>query len=506
MFNLWKINQLTRLIDFNLKSFINKYHLNRRYFYILFFCFYWIGTFLFAKNYHEPWRDELHTFLIVRSAKSITDLWYLTRYEGHPMLWYILLYSIKNFPNQIQIAQCINAFFIAGTVTLVFSMLKKNLSRIDLFLLLFSYYFVYEYAVIFRNYSCGLFFFFGGIFFFNRQSYITSIFFLCLAVNSNIFSFFLAVSFFLFYFLDFNFFKIPKQLFIVSILLFSLFSLFSLLTIMPSRDSSFSSMQVRSFIHFLISIANFYRGFIPIPLLSVPIWGSNIAGAFQDGISIIILQSILGLVLLIIFGFVVFEKRDKPTFFFSLAILLMIVFAILKFEGYQRHHGHFFIALIATFVLNSYTNESAEWFLNWRRKLLFRTLFIIHFFVGIFFLWKDFSTQFSASNEAASIIKSRYDKYNIIGQEDLCVEPLEYYLNKRLFYPNLIKRDFNFLVWNANRLPSLSDKNLIKKFNEIKKKQNSILVTSYPILGMEKSLLFCTGTSMAAGEQYYIYN
>jgi hypothetical protein len=42
--------------------------------------------------YHEPWADEAQAWLLCRDSSLLELLWERLRYEGHPSLWYLILY------------------------------------------------------------------------------------------------------------------------------------------------------------------------------------------------------------------------------------------------------------------------------------------------------------------------------------------------------------------------------------------------------------------------------
>src|SRR5690242_13054728 len=42
---------------------------------------------------HVMWRDELQAWMIARESHSLAELFYNARYEGHPALWFLLLYA-----------------------------------------------------------------------------------------------------------------------------------------------------------------------------------------------------------------------------------------------------------------------------------------------------------------------------------------------------------------------------------------------------------------------------
>ena len=48
---------------------------------------------------HEPWRDEIHAWLMAKQL-SIVDLFHESRFDGHPILWHLLLmpFAKLNFP------------------------------------------------------------------------------------------------------------------------------------------------------------------------------------------------------------------------------------------------------------------------------------------------------------------------------------------------------------------------------------------------------------------------
>lgn len=40
---------------------------------------------------HEPWRDELHTWLVTRDL-TVGQMWHEMQWEGHVMLWQLVLH------------------------------------------------------------------------------------------------------------------------------------------------------------------------------------------------------------------------------------------------------------------------------------------------------------------------------------------------------------------------------------------------------------------------------
>ena len=102
---------------------------------------------------HELWRDELQAWQIVRGSHGFHALVQNTRYEGHPILWYGLLYPIAHVhagPGAMQLLQ----FLIAST-TIAVAMWRAPFTLLQKLLFVFGYFVVYEYGVLARSYGFG---------------------------------------------------------------------------------------------------------------------------------------------------------------------------------------------------------------------------------------------------------------------------------------------------------------------------------------------------------------
>lgn len=105
---------------------------------------------LYTVSHHEPWRDEAQSWLIVRD-NSLLGLFQYIPNEGHPPLWYLILMPFAKAGVSYGVLGYIHALIAIGCAWLI---LFK--SRIPIYLriaILFSYFFLYEFAVIARNYS-----------------------------------------------------------------------------------------------------------------------------------------------------------------------------------------------------------------------------------------------------------------------------------------------------------------------------------------------------------------
>src|SRR4026209_1189527 len=73
----------------------------------------WLALVVFTTTRHEYWRDEVRAFTLARAATSPLDLHERIRDDGHPVLWYVLLYlgtSIVDTPLVLPITSVLIGF------------------------------------------------------------------------------------------------------------------------------------------------------------------------------------------------------------------------------------------------------------------------------------------------------------------------------------------------------------------------------------------------------------
>ena len=112
----------------------------------------WIVVVAFTIQYHEKWADEAQAWLIARDL-SLGRIWFHElRYEGSPGLWHTILWIAQHvFHAKYGALGYIGmAGAIAGAALLIF---KAPFPRIIRWPLAFTYFMVYQYAVIARPYT-----------------------------------------------------------------------------------------------------------------------------------------------------------------------------------------------------------------------------------------------------------------------------------------------------------------------------------------------------------------
>ena len=104
---------------------------------------------------HEPWRDEIHAWLITREM-SIPEMILFSRYEAHPILWNIILYPFAKAGASPYSMHVISYLLVAVSAWLF--LFRTEINKIAKILILFTIPFVYSFSSISRDYCLILFF------------------------------------------------------------------------------------------------------------------------------------------------------------------------------------------------------------------------------------------------------------------------------------------------------------------------------------------------------------
>ncbi len=104
--------------------------------------------------HHELWRDEVRALNISTGARSIGDLFALLRNEGHPPLWYLLLYFANHLTHSMLVLKPIAAGCAIGAAYVFLRHAPLPLWLKILFLA--GAIPLYEYSVLCRGHGLGM--------------------------------------------------------------------------------------------------------------------------------------------------------------------------------------------------------------------------------------------------------------------------------------------------------------------------------------------------------------
>ncbi len=389
---------------------------------------------------HEPWRDELHAWAIVLASNSFEQLIENTRYEGHPMLWFTLLYAVSKITVSYIGMQVLN--WVISVATAYVLLRYAPFTRLQRFLLVFGYFFFYEYGVISRNYQIGilLFFLFFVVYFGrspNKIYYLAGLAFLL--AQSNLFAVALTCSISL----------LALKLWVekgISLRQFAVYCTVTFigiaLSVSQMHRAQGEGLRTNGFQFdvFRSCLMTFLKAVFPVPVLSD---FSNWNSVLKLGLT----QYIL-LALLIVFVLVRFSDSK-----WALAILgsyFLLSFAVYYFiyYGFARHHGHFYILLIGCIWIT-------ELFKPEKRPVsifLLTTILTIQALVCVYFSVKDCSAAFSQIEACSNYVKETFTKDDVfyVGYNDYTTEGISLLSGKRIYFPS--SNSYNpYVIWGVSR-------------------------------------------------------
>jgi hypothetical protein len=104
--------------------------------------------------HHVMWRDELNGLAITWASPTIPSLFWHIHHEGHPWLWYVILWIPSRFTHSVLVLKVVQG--IVSTAIILFVALRSPFRTWEKALVLAGYFFVFEYTVVSRMYGVML--------------------------------------------------------------------------------------------------------------------------------------------------------------------------------------------------------------------------------------------------------------------------------------------------------------------------------------------------------------
>jgi len=432
--------------------------------------------------HHEMWRDEYEEYLQARDAVGLFGLGN-TMSQGHAMLWQGCLWIITRFTINPAAMQIFHALIVA---CFAFVLLYKSPFKLwQASLLLFSYFFLFEYAVVSRCYAFGVLFFmlFATNYAKDQQLNRKTGIILFLLANTSIYAMMLtAVLVGWLFFKDIIFDSVnwkEKLLKRIPILFLAGFGiLLAYLQIRPQEDNSFPVNRVIwpfNDYRFDSALTQFFSAFVPISKFQNSFfWNTNF------------LMNNQGIVMWY-WPFLVFTIVTLP-FIRKYSIMLLwlggvgLVFFFQYHTGFRfaRYYGHFFLWWLICMWLLSYYNTVEKVF-----KIITTSVFalVIYWQVigGALMYIADWNQKFSRGPEAAHWLKQNgYQNNYMIGTVDFAMSPIAAELHRKIYYMQH-KSLCSFTKWDKQRLNSANLADWEEAIESSPDKKPVIIITSHPV-------------------------
>ncbi len=396
--------------------------------------------------HHELWGDEVHSWNIAKASTGISDVIANSRYEGHPPAWYLILWTISKFSQNlffIQLAQ----FLIACSIVFII-LFYSPFPFITRALLPFGYYFVFEYGIISRNYAIGILLALCICVILRKNfkyKFLLYYALLLLMTNTHLLAMLLAGSIH-FYFLMLNIEQKKKIRFIaLHAALGILIVLPSLYFIFPPSDSNLN-MQFWTgrwtTDQLGIMAKSPLRVFMPIPAWwTYNFWNTQfllqlqLTHSFLRPVTLLLSILFLGMIWWILKG------NKKSLALFTVNLLLTFLVAVIFPLTTARYIGFIYIGFIVAYWMycaETPVTKTNQWLVN--------ILLGLQLITGLFYLAKDIQLPFARSNNANELL-AKVPANEKIVTDYWCANTISAFTDKKLYCVGL-DRQVSFLLWN----------------------------------------------------------
>jgi len=384
---------------------------------------------------HEVWRDEVRALSLAMESNSIFDLFSNIRNEGHPALWYLILYAGYHLVRSTIVLKI--AGISIAILAVYFFLLASPFTWIQRILFILGYFPIYEYSVINRNYGISMLLIFNFCMIYKKRfsKIILLSLILFLLCQTNVHSLIIVIAIFISFSVE-SFSKLKniknnveiKKSFIIILIIILIAIFLSVLQICPDSSSSVLN-SFPSFDRILKSV---------LSAIILPGRGFRDALGFQN---VIFVSSIVWLIYLYLL-----RKPYILLIFFLSVVGIGLSFRLIQ-PGFLRHQGFLFIMIVAIYWLDAVSVEEVHIYprclnqlidivsKNW--KSLITLLLFMQVCMGIPAIIKEIKKDFSPSKKLAELIKTNSNLSDaiIIGEPDFYVEPLAYYIPNRIYIP-----------------------------------------------------------------------
>ena len=404
------------------------------------------------------WGDELHSWNIAKGSNGFPDLIKNTRYEGHPPVWYTILWTTSKLTTDPLSFQLIH--IVIASVTVFLLLFFSPLPLFARSLIPFGYFFLFEYAIISRNYAIGVLLalclclimyknFRGKMFIYYGLLFLLS--------NTHLLALVLAGSIHL-YFLIFQYgrSKGPKPI-IYHILIGAIILLPATYLIFPPSDSGlsidfwanrWSAENVKTFMQAPL------RAFTPIPAWWVyNCWNTHFLMEDQHGHNWLRYLNLL-IALALLFTCVYFFKGNKKSFvLFTANLFVNFIIAVMVFPlTRERYAGFIFIGfIVALWLLYA---ESPQYKI---KKWLLITILGLQIPGGIYMIVKDIQLPFSNAYRAGELLKKVPQNERAVT-DYWTVNAVNAFSDKELYCIDM-EKEVKFILWGQDLSAMLAKPN-----------------------------------------------
>jgi hypothetical protein len=398
--------------------------------------------------HHEMWGDELHSWNLAKSSNSLRELIDNRKYEGHPPVWHLLLWGISGCTRDPHWMQATH--FIIAVATAVIVLFYAPFPLWTRILLPFGYYFLYEYAILSRNYAIGILAGFLICMVLRRSfRYQIPLYYalLLLMSNTHLLAMLLAGCLHLYFLMTLAELRKGRGAIVLHALLGILFFLPAAVFVLPPSDTDLSiaaSMRRWSLDRLLIAMQAPLRAFVPIPAWwKEHFWNWQCIielNAQYKAMKVVSLVLSLGFAWL---GYYLLKGSRKCQVIFIGNIALSWMAGLIYPLGAQRYVGFVFVGFIIACWLYLYQDSLSPV----KRKIV-NLLLVSQLIAGAFITIKDIRLPFSNFGKVKELIAEVPPGQKVVTEYWALIAGSAYL--DRPFYCADLQQEESFIRWGNN--------------------------------------------------------
>lgn len=451
--------------------------------------------------HHEPWRDELQAWLLARDSASLLDLWRNSRYEGHPLLWHLLLFPLTRWvghPAAMQVLHGVIAVAAAAAVVRLAPFPLPVRAAI-----VFSYFPLFEYGAISRNYALTILGLWLATAALARGHPVAAGMGGVLAANSSPMGTVLQVALAAAVAMVAR----GRRVRAAALAVLAVGTGLAVWQIIPAPDYQ----HARAWVWWwdasraLWVTRGFARALLPLQQPGLHFWESSPlfplhwpAGFVPAAAALVAAFAGLGWAL---------RRSPAASAMWLLGTSSLFAFAYVKFPGAARHHGFLWVLLVASVWLAVARGEVSSRLAAW----LLAPSLVAGMAGAATAAWYEVREPFSGARcAAAQIVAAGLEGRPVVGGLDYAASGVAaYHRRGRLFYPARGEWG-SFLLWDPRRLPqdSLTPEEVIAAGRGVNEGQGFVALLHSPLaapadLGCE--LVAVCAPTIVADEAQWVY-
>jgi hypothetical protein len=471
---------------------------------------------LAAVSRHEMWGDELQAWLIATHSESLGELFRALRYEGHPPLWYLLLYGVSRATSSFAAMRVLHVA-VAAAAVFVFARYAP-FSRLQKCLFAFGYFPFYEYGVICRNYGLGLLALFGFCAAFRpgpHKNYLRLAVLLALLVQTNVYAVMIAAALVAGMFHEIGGFRGLGRFFgerraerLAAVALLAASVVTVLVVMFPPDDrTAFDWREHDEPAGLAIALSVPWNGYVPLPAFSSQFWNTNVVPTGWTTAALgmaFVAASILCL-----------ARKRTALVVYATGAAATTAFTFFLYYGNTRHHGHLFVLFVASLWLAARLPEEAAWppaldalarrARDWSGRV-FTALLVVHVAAAVVAVVVDWRRPFSNAERVAAFVRAaRAGDQLVAGDIDNAAIGVSAFLGEDVYHPRS-DRMGSFVVWDNRRLeldaPTLLGKVRAKAHE---RGEDVIYVVNYPLEDPSVEKIAEFSGAIEGYEDFFVY-